>query len=142
MSPFTSGMLGLPCQPCWRPWQLKFGSHDSGGPEDGTFASQALPHLLIPGFLRFTSVGNEKLKSFWAKNPKFSGSTPQTCWATVVCMTGPCDLGVTRSPSTPKIIPIHTTTQCIVYGTYGSSSVNTSDYYLRLSCMVLYRVRD
>jgi hypothetical protein len=27
MSPFTTGMLGLPCRPCSGPWQLKFGDY-------------------------------------------------------------------------------------------------------------------
>jgi hypothetical protein len=34
---------------------LLISSHDSGGPGGGTFASLAIPHLLIPGFLHFTS---------------------------------------------------------------------------------------
>jgi len=25
--PLTAGMLGLPCQPCLGPWQLKFGDY-------------------------------------------------------------------------------------------------------------------
>jgi hypothetical protein len=37
--------------------QLLIHSHYSGDPGDGTFASLAIPHLLIPGFLHFTSVG-------------------------------------------------------------------------------------
>ncbi len=53
MSPFMAGMLGLPCQQ-----MLVISSHNSGGPAgDGTYASLAIPHLLIPGFLHFTSVG-------------------------------------------------------------------------------------
>jgi hypothetical protein len=40
-----------------------------GGPRDGTYASQsqALPHLLIPGFLHFTRVGTSlgKLLPTW-----------------------------------------------------------------------------
>jgi len=38
-------------------WWLLIISCDSGGPKDGTFASQALPHLLIRGFLHSTWVG-------------------------------------------------------------------------------------
>jgi hypothetical protein len=61
MSPFTAGMLGLPCQPCSRSRQMKFGDYSLViailGVLDGTFASLAIPHLLIPGFLHFTSVG-------------------------------------------------------------------------------------
>ena len=38
-------------------WWLPISSHDSGVPGDGMFASQALPHLLIPGFLHMTLLG-------------------------------------------------------------------------------------
>ncbi len=38
---------------------LSISSHNFEGPGDGTFASQALPHLLILGFLNFTSVGTD-----------------------------------------------------------------------------------
>ncbi len=36
---------------------LPISSHDSGGPGDGMLASQALPLLLLPGFLHSTWVG-------------------------------------------------------------------------------------
>jgi len=38
-------------------WWLPISSHNFGAPGDGMFASQALPHLLIPGFLHLTWVG-------------------------------------------------------------------------------------
>ena len=55
MVPLVTGMLGLPCRPCWGPRQLIAGDYllisscDSGGPGDGTFVSLALPHLVNTG---------------------------------------------------------------------------------------------
>jgi hypothetical protein len=51
MSPFTAGMLGLPCRPCSGPRQLKFGDYKLVVPILGVQGMAhlhlRLPHLLL-----------------------------------------------------------------------------------------------